>query len=103
MVKCQRQNFLVPGSTTNIRNFHTFGCPVYILDVRLQDSGKGRPLKWDPRSRLHIYLGHSPAHAENITLVLNPKTGLILPQFHVIFDINFSTVPSLRVGIVPTN
>ena len=46
---------------------------------------------------------HSPAHAGIVALVLNPKTGLISPQFHVVFDDNFSTVPHLRAGTVPEN
>ena len=31
------------GSTTQISNFHTFGCPVYILDAPLQSVGGVRP------------------------------------------------------------
>ena len=48
-------------------------------------------------------MGHSPAHAGSVALVLNPKTGLVSPQFHVVFDDDFSTVPSLRSGSVPDN
>ena len=33
--------------------YHTFGCPVYILDSILQTNPKGVP-KWEPRSRLGI-------------------------------------------------
>ena len=36
------------GSTTRLSNFHTFGCPVYILDARLQIVGGRGPPKWDP-------------------------------------------------------
>ena len=50
-----------------------------------------------------IYLGRSPARAANVVLVLNPKTGLISSQFHVVFDKNFTTVPHLRKGTVPPN
>ena len=91
------------GESTRLSNFHTFGCPVYVLDARLQDAGGAGAPKWDPRSRLGIYVGHSPQHAGSVALVLNPKTGLISPQFHVIFDDDFSTVPSLREGTVPAN
>ena len=35
-------------STTRLSNFHTFGCPVYILDARLQIVGGRGPPKWDP-------------------------------------------------------
>ena len=33
----------VSGSTTRLGNFHTFGCPVYVLDSRLQDAGGPGP------------------------------------------------------------
>ena len=36
------------GSSTRLSHFHTFGCPVYILDARLQSVGGGGPPKWDP-------------------------------------------------------
>ena len=91
------------GSVTRLKDFHTFGCPCYVLDARLQSSGGPGPPKWDPRSRLGIYVGHSLLHAGSVALVLNPKTGLISPQFHVVFDDNFSTVPNLRTGTVPDN
>ena len=57
--------------------------------------------KWDPRSRMGIYVGRSPAHASNVALVLNPRTGHISPQYHVIYDDDFTTVPFLRKGQVP--
>ena len=50
-----------------------------------------------------IYLGRSPAHAGNVALVLNPKTGLVSPQYHVVFDDDFTTVPHLQKGTVPSN
>ena len=88
------------GVATRLKNFHTFGCPVYVLDARLQSAGGAGPPKWDARSRLGIYVGHSPLHAGSVALVLNPKTGLVSPQYHVVFDDDFSTVPSLRSGVV---
>ena len=91
------------GSSTRLSLFHTFGCPVYILDARLQSVGGGDPPKWDPRVRLGIYLGHSPSHAGSVALVMNTNTGLVSPQFHLIFDDNFETVPHLRAGTVTEN
>ena len=29
---------------------------------------------------------------------MNPKTGLVYPQFHLVFDEKFETVPHLRAG-----
>ena len=91
------------GSSTRMSHFHTFGFPVYILDTRLQSVGGGGPPKWDPRASLGIYLGHSPSHAGSVAIVMNPKTGLVSSQFHLVFDDNFETVPHLRAGTVPEN
>lgn len=83
-----------------VKDFHTWGCPVFVLDGRLQSNPKGVP-KWEPRARVGIYMGHSPSHAGSVALVLNPTTGHISPQFHVVFDDTFSTVPYMREGTVP--
>ena len=48
-----------------------------------------------------IYLGRSPAHAGNMALVLNTNTGLVSPQYHVVFDDDFTTATHLRKGTVP--
>ena len=90
-------------SAVRLRNYHTFGCPFYILNARLQDAGRVGPPKWEPLSHLGIYPGHSPSHAWNAALVLNPRTGLASSQLHVVKDDNFSTVPSLRSGTVADN
>ena len=74
-----------------LNHYHAFGFPVYILDSILQTNPKGVP-KWEPRSRLGIYIGHLPAHAGSVALVLNLKTGLVPPQYHVVYDDQFSTV-----------
>ena len=90
------------GDTThhlNMKDFHTWGCPCYVLDKALQ-TGSMNP-KWDWRVRLGIYLGHSPCHAGSVALVLNPKMLHISPQFHVVFEYNFSTVPYLSNSDIP--
>jgi hypothetical protein len=77
-------------TTMKIRQQHTFGCPVYPLNNKLQG---GKYLsRWSSRSRIGIYLGMSPQHARSVALVLNVKTGLVSPQFHVEFDDLFETV-----------
>ena len=86
----------------NVGDRHTFGCPVFVLDHRLQ-GGPGGPPKWDPRACVGIYLGRSPFHANNVALVLNPRTGHISPQYHVVFDDDFTTVPFMSSGTVPPN
>ena len=55
-----------------LKHFHVFGCPVYMLDSKLQ-SGLAIP-KWKARSHLGMYLGPSPNHAHSVSLVLNPQT-----------------------------
>ena len=42
----------VAGSTGRLQNYHTFDCPVYVLDARLQDAGGAGPPKWDPHTHL---------------------------------------------------
>ena len=81
---------------------HPWGCPVYVLESKLQGNSKGIP-KWEPRSRLGVYLGHSPLHAGSVALVLNPGTGHVSPQYHLVFDDEFFTVCHLRAGTVPQN
>ena len=50
--------------------------------------------KWKWRSHRGIYLGLSKVQSSNIHLVLNPNTGHVSPQYHLVFDYNFSTVYS---------
>lgn len=52
-----------------LARFHTWGCPVYVLDPRLA-SGKKIP-RWKPRSQKGLYLGFSRVHSTNVRLVLN--------------------------------
>jgi hypothetical protein len=66
---------------------------VYVLDAALQD-GKKIP-KWNPRTRLGLFLGFSDVHSSQVPMVLNVATGKVSPQFHVIVDDKFETVHSL--------
>ena len=60
--------------------------PVYVLDARLQDAGLAGLIKWDPRSRLGIYLGYSLSLLGSVARILNLRTGLVSPQFHDLVD-----------------
>ena len=84
--------FGIQGDMVQTSLFHTFGSPCFALDARLQ-SGIAGVQKWEARARLGVYLGHSPSHAGSVALILNPRTGHVSPQFHVVFDNNFTTVP----------
>ena len=83
-----------------VKDYHTWGCPVSVLDGCLQSNPKGVP-KWEPRAQVRVYMGHSPSHAKSVTLVLNPTSGHISPQFHVVFDDNFGIIPYMREGTIP--
>jgi hypothetical protein len=75
------------GSTVprhRLLDLHVWGCPVYVLDPKLQQ-GQKLP-RWQPRYRKGICMGLSTQHASEVPLVLNCKTGSITTQFHVVFD-----------------
>jgi len=74
------------------RFLHVFGCPVYVLQGPLQSGGPFP--KWKDRSRVGINLGHSAQHAASVSLILNPQTGFISPQFHCVYDDNFDSAKS---------
>ena len=86
-------------SKLEIHDEHPFGCPVFVLNAKLQNNIKIP--KWDERVRVGVYLGHSPNHASSIGLILNLDTGHVSPQFHVIYDDDFSTVDDLAAGSEP--
>ncbi len=72
----------------NPKHLHPFGCPVCVLADKLQ---RGSQPKWDPHSRVGVYLGQSPHHATSVGLILSLKTGLVSPQFHCVYDDYFET------------
>ena len=69
---------------SNMKNLHTFGCPVFALQNALA-AGHLIP-RWNPRSCIGLNLGPSPTHARNVYLVLSLSMGLVSPQFHCRFD-----------------
>jgi hypothetical protein len=75
---------------SHLKNAHPFGCPVYVLDPRLQDGFKIP--RWEPQSRRGVFVGVSPLHASNVGLILNPNTNRLSPQFHCVYDDYFETV-----------
>ena len=82
----------------NIKHYQTFGCPVYVLASALQTNDPHH--KWKQRSEVGIYLGISPIHGKSVALVLNRRTGLVSPQFHIKFDPGFHTVEQDRYDSV---
>ena len=84
------ENFSSTDVSANMRHFHTFGCPVYALDERLQ--ANKHIASWNKRARLGVNLGPSPRHARNVSLVLSLTTGLVSPQYHLVHDEFFETI-----------
>jgi hypothetical protein len=99
---CEATFFNVDKDLFNPTTYHVFGSPCFVLDSQLQ-SGIAGPPKWEPRSRLGIYVSHSLSHAESVALVLNPPTGHVSPQFYVVFDDLYSTVSYMEKSEVPPN
>ena len=82
-----------------LRQARVWGSPCYMLEPRLTQAGHKIP-KWKPRSRRGQFMGISPGHAENISLVKNFKSGYLSPAYHVIHDDSFETVYSPE-GVEP--
>jgi hypothetical protein len=74
----------------NIMHWIPFGCPTYCLDNTLQNQKKIN--KWQQRARVRLYFGFLAQHARTVALVLNIRTRLTSPQFHVQFNTKFETM-----------
>jgi hypothetical protein len=75
---------------SDLMRTHVWGCPVYVLEPKLQD---GRKLpKWNCRARMGQFLGFSKQHSSTVALVQNLHTGYVSPQYHAMFDDKFETV-----------
>ncbi len=74
-----------------VRRARVWGCPTYVLDPKLQDGHK-LP-KWSQRSRCGLYLGVSPDHHDTVGRVLSLSSGHVSPQYHLVYDELFTTVP----------
>jgi hypothetical protein len=88
--KTPMQAFSKSDVHTNLKHWHPFGSPAYVLENALQTQGIHG--KWKSRARTGIYLGRSPHHSRNVGLILNRDTGLVSPQFHVKHDHCWHTV-----------
>jgi hypothetical protein len=88
-----QQVFSKTNVLPNPKHWKPFGCPTYVLDNTLQ-SGTGIFHKWKQQSRVGIYIGRWPQHARSVALVLDWRTGLVSPQFHIKLDPSSQTVKS---------
>ena len=64
--------------------------------------GKKIP-KWDRRVRVECYVGRLPLHAGSVALILNTHTVHVSPQFHVVFDDEFTAGEALQSNTQPSN
>ena len=63
----------------HLQRTHVFGCPVYVLDPRIQDNQKIP--KWSMRSRRGIYLGISKEHSSDRVRTQVEQNGIFfLPR-----------------------
>ena len=99
--KSPMQKFCSAENRMELKDIHTWGCPCDVFDSKLQ---KNKMIsKWEPRSRLGLHSGHSPCHAGSVVLVVHPRTPHVSPQFHVVFDDDFTTGPYLSSHDIPPN
>jgi hypothetical protein len=69
---------------------HPLFCPVYVIDRRIQEGTS--PPKWKKRTTQKVYAGRLHQYSKSVPLVWYPKTKLLSPQCHVMFDDNIDTV-----------
>ena len=70
-------NFCGFETTVDLRDFHPFGSPVYVLESALQAQQSHN--KRIDRSRVGIFLCHSPSHSTRVPLILNTRTANVSP------------------------
>jgi hypothetical protein len=83
------------SDSKDILRCHVWGCPVYVLEAKLQNDQK-LP-KWNMRARLGQFVEFSDEHSSLVANVRHLTTGYISPQFHVVFDDLFETVNCIGV------
>jgi hypothetical protein len=69
---------------------HPLFCPVYVLDRCTQEGTS--PPKWTMRTKKKVYIGLLNHYSKSVPIVWDPKTKLVSPQLHVMFEDNFDTV-----------
>jgi hypothetical protein len=91
------EQFTGERSKLNQTYMHPLCCPVYVLDQRMQEGTS--PPKWKKRTTQKVYVGHLHHYSKSVPMVWDPKTKLVSPQFHVMFDDNFDTVQAPNPNI----
>jgi hypothetical protein len=84
------EQFTGEHSKLDQTDMHPLLCPVYVLDRHMQEGTS--PPKWTKHTTQKVYIGHLHHYSKYVPMVWDPKTKLVSPQFHVMFDDNFNTV-----------
>ena len=63
---------------------HVFGCPVFVLEPKLQDGTKIP--NFPSGAQLRMFLGFSSLHSSLVTMILNVRTSKISPEYHMVFN-----------------
>ena len=74
------------ASKPYLNDMHAFGCPAFVLAGPFNQEKTPR---WKDRAITGIYLGSTPQHAGNVSLILNLRTGHVSPQFREPENWNF--------------
>lgn len=88
--KSPYQLFTGQPAPWRLQDFRVFGCPVFVLDKRLQDGDSLQ--KWKIRCWTGVYIEQSLQHAGHAPLIYNSNTTHVTPQYHLTFDDQFKTV-----------
>ena len=88
--RTSEQAFFKTQVNIRAKDYKSFGCAVFALNTDLQQ--QNRHQKWKERAKSGIYLGKSPRHVINVSLVLSLNTNLVSPQFHVKHDPYFDVI-----------
>ena len=88
--KCPIELFTDEAPPHRPQDFRVWGCPAYVLSKAMQDGNATGKFSKE-RSYLGVFVGLSPYHSGSVPMIFNPKTKLVSPQFHVIFDEGFDT------------
>ena len=97
------ETFAVNTTYVTLKHQYTWGCPVYVIEARLQNANIHGLPKWDIRLCTVIYLGHSHFHSRLVALILNPLTGTVSPQYYVVFHDGFLTFLFMLEGSISLN
>jgi hypothetical protein len=91
------EQFTEKRSKLDQTDMHPLLCPVYVLDRRMQEGTS--PPKWTKQTTQKVCVGHLHHNSKSVPMVWYPKTKLVSPQFHVMFDDNFDTVKAPDLNI----